>query len=319
MREQTRKWLDTLPYPAVVTPKETGRMYRNRFARCLLPVSNRLKEELFDFGGDFIKELRLDGITYLVLALPEPDGSRVFCFFQHFLPLQEVFSRAIMEKIQDFFWTLLNKEDTLIPENAAQSDQIAARACFLRRHGDNYLRLLNTPKILEKEEAKSCSLAGFFTHLHTALAACDVGISFQFRDGATVCSESSVLSFLTLNLIHFAHLFEGERNISLNVEEEAEGVRFSVEFSDGGAVADAMENLIRYGRESDKLLNTLPMLCVLRVCMEKGIPWCIKQKSGKLSFSFLLAKGDERPALFFSDATAAEVAEFLQMVKEIFS
>ncbi len=73
------------------------------------------------------------------------------------------------------------------------------------------------------------------------------------------------------------------------------------------------------GEKNEKILHTLLMLCILRVCMEKGIPWTVEERDGKLSVSFLLAKGDEKPVLFLSDATAAEVSQLLQMVKGMFS
>lgn len=318
MKEQMKIWMDALPYPAVVMTEGKGRLLRNRLARCLLPSSSRLNGVLSEFGDEFMRELSLDGVSYLVVAFSE-ENERIFCFFEHFLPFQEVLSRAVVGKMQDFLWSLLNEEERPCLETSLFHEQISARVCSLRRHGDNYLRLLNTASILGKEEASTCSLNGFFHCLQTALLACGVGVSFEVREEATVYTESGVLSFLVLNLVHFARLFEGEENVCLDVSEETDGFRFSVTVSDEGSVADSFEKLIRYGKDGDALLNTLPLLCILRVCMEKGIPWTVKQHNGKISFSLLLAKGEKKPVLFFSDATAAEVARFLQMVQSFFS
>lgn len=313
------KWMEALPYPAVAISGEKNGMSRNRLARRLLPPASRLRGQLSVLDDDFMRELRLDGIVYLVLSMQMEEEGRLFCFFEHFMPLQEALSRAIVENMQDFFWTLLNKEENPDFENLIRPDQIAARMYSLRRHGENYLRLINHAEIIKGDEAKTCSLGGFFRHLHKALDACGIPVSFQTCEGVTVYSESGVLSFLVLNLIHFAHLFEAKEQLFIEVEEEGTGVRFSMKISERGLVRATLEDLILRGKENEKILHTLPMLCILRVCMEKGIPWTVDERDGKLSVSFLLAKGDEKPVLFLSDATAAEVSQLLQMVKGMFS
>ena len=319
VEKQIEKWMETLPYPAVAISAEKNGVSRNRLARRLLPPVSRLRGQLLSGSEDFIREMRLDGIAYTVLTLPAGEEERLFCFFEHFLPLEEAFSRAIVGKMQDFFWSLLSKEGEFDAESPVRLDRIAARVCSLRMHGENYLRLINKGEIHGTDEAKTCSLGGFFGHLHKALDAFGIPVSFRACDEVTVYSESTVLSFLVLNLIQFAHLFEAEKDLCLEVSEEGEGVRFSMEISDRGEVKSSLENLILCGKESEKILFTLPMLCVLRVCMEKGIPWSVTEREGKITFSFLMAKGEGEPALFLSDAVAPEVSELLQMIKVMFS
>lgn len=319
MEKQMTKWTEGLPYPAITVCGEKKRMSRNRLAKRLLPPASRLRGQLSELTDDFMREMRLDGIAYLVLSMQIGENCRLFCFFEHFLPLQEALSRAIVENMQDFFWTLLKKEENPDFENLIRPEQIAARMYSLRRHGENYLRLINHAEIIGCGEAKSCCLGGFFRHLHKALDACGLSVSFRACEDMTVYSESGVLSFLVLNMIHFAHLFEAEKQLSVEVEEEGDGVRFSMKIPDCGEVRSSLEELILRGKENEKALSAMPMLCILRVCMEKGIPWTVTERSGELSLSFLIAKGDEKPVLFLSDATAAEVSELLQMVKGLFS
>ncbi|MBE6712428.1 MAG: hypothetical protein E7580_02775 [Ruminococcaceae bacterium] len=321
MEEKTVKWMERLPYPVLALAKNGKILHRNRLAKGLLPSLSKLREILpsNSFDGDFLQEMRLDGIAYLVVRLAERDGGCLLCFFEHFLPLQEGLSRAILGKMQDFFWTLFEKEGMeSFGKNGAYLDQIAARACSLRRSGDDYLRLLSNRDSF-CEEKKICSLSGFFNYLQRALDAMGIRASFRFPEHVNVLSEGEVLSYLVLNLIHFARLYEGESFVFLDVTEEGDHLRFSVEFSDGGGVASSLETLIRCGKEDEKLLCTLPMLCVLRICLDKGIPWTAERRDEKIRFSFLLSKGKEAPVLFLSDATAAEVAKLLQMVKNIFS
>ncbi len=318
MDKQFIKWLDALPYPAVAVPAGQGRPHCNRLARRLLPPLPILGD-VFDCPSvDFLREVKLDGITYLVVTFSTENGDSVYCFFEHFLPFQEVLSRAIVSKMQDFFWTILNKEEHSDSENVHLLDQIAARACSLRMQGEDYLRLLNVNQILGKESPQTCCLGGFFGHLQRALEVRGIRVSFRFQEDLTVLSEGGVLSFLVLNLVHFVRLFEGERNICVVVTEEETVIRFSVEFPDDGAIASSIEEMIRYSKGSEKLLYTLPLLCILRVCLEKGIPWSLQQREEMFSFSFLLEKGEEIPVLFLSDATKSEVSRLLQMVKLFF-
>lgn len=322
MEEKLEKWLDAMPYPAVTLPEKGKRFYRNRLARRLLPPSGKLREILsahtFE-NEDFLQEIRLDSIAYLLVVLPMADGVRVLCFFEHFLPLQEALSRALVRNMKEFFWALLDKENEPCAGQVVYLDRIAARVCAMRAQGDNYLRLLDASELSRGETAKTCSIDGFFAHMKRALDICGIQTELSFPRGATVLSEGSVLSFLVLNLVHFVRLFEGERRIRLSVSEEGEYLRFSVSFPDGGAVAASFENLICNREGDEKLLHTLPLLCILRVCLENGIPWSVGQDGDMLSVSFLLAKGEEKPVLFLSDATAEEIAQLLQMIKNFFS
>lgn len=322
MEEKFEKRLEALPYPAVVLPKEGRRLYRNRLARRLLPPAARLREILTAAeleNDDFLRKIRLDSIDYLLVSLALENGAVAFCFFEHFLPLQEALSRALVRKMKDFLWALLEKENEPLSGNAVYLDQIAARACALRSHGDDYLRLLDAAELFCGEKPQTCSLEGFFVHLKRALDVRGIPTVFSFPKGATVLSEGAVLSYLVLNLVHFARLFEGERQVELSVCSEAEGLCFSVSFPDDGAVASSLEDLICRGQEHEKLLYLLPMLCILHVCLEKGIPWSVRQEGELLFFSFVLAKGIEKPVLFLSDATAEEIAQLLQMIKIFFS
>lgn len=317
MEKEIAMRMETLPYPAVAISAGENGVIRNRFARRLLPPVSRLRGRLLKLSQGFLEELRLDGITYLVLSIAVEDGALLFCFFENFLHFEEAFSRAILGKMQDFFWSLLSKEGVPDSRDAVRLDQIAARAGSLRMHGENYLRLVNRAVLSESGEAKTCSLGGFFGYLQKALESCGISVSFRVRENLTVYSESAVLSFLVLNLIHFVRLFEAREQLCLEVTEMSEGIRFRMEFSDQSEVRSSLEDLILYGKENPKLLFTMPMLCILRVCMEKGIPWSATENEGRFSFSFLLAKGDEKPILFLSDA-AAEASELLQMIRGTF-
>lgn len=319
MEKHLEKWMEALPYPAAILCDEKNGVSRNRLARRLLPPATRLRGQLADLSDEFMRELKLDGIPYLVLSVPLGENTRLFCFFQNFLPLQEAFSRAVVEGMQDFFWTLLNRKEDPATENLIRLDQISARVCSLKRHGENYLRLINNGELAELGEAETCSLDGFFRHLQKALASCDISVFFRDGEGVNVYSESAVLSYLVLNLIQFAHLFEAEKHLFVAVKEEGDGIRFSMEISDRGEVKASLEDLILRGKERETVLFTQPLFCILRVCMEKGIPWTVSECGDKLSVSFVLAKGIEKPALFLSDATAAEVSELLQMIKGMFS
>lgn len=322
MEENFEKRLEALPYPAVILPIKGKRLYRNRLARRLLPPAARLRELLTASrleSDDVLKEMRLDSVAYLLISLALEDGDTAFFFFEHFLPLQEALSRALVLRMKDFLWALLEKEHEAHSQNAVYLDQIAARACALRSHGDDYLRLLDASDLLFAEEAQSCSLDGFFGHLKRALDVRGIQTSFSFPKGSTVLSEGAVLSYLVLNLVHFVRLFEGERRVKVSVQSRANGLRFSVNFPDDGAVVSSLEELICRGGVHEKLLHILPMLCILRVCMAKGIPWSVSRKGNRLSFSFILAKGIEKPVLFLSDAAAEEIARLLQMIKTFFS
>lgn len=317
MEKQMTQWLETLLCPALSVSNGKNVMCRNRLARRLLPPAARLRGQLFDFRDDFMKELLLDGVSYLVISLPLKE-SQLFCFFEHFLPLQEGLSRVIVEKMQDFFWSLLCDEENENHKNVVCLDQIAARVHSLRMYGENYLRLITRAQMIENAEAKTCSLKGFFMHLSKALNVYGVPVTFCDCRDLTVFSESAVLSFLVLNLIHFAHLFESKNPLSLEVSEEDEHVRFSMKISDRGAVKSSLESLILQGKGSEELLRVLPLLCILRVCMEKGIPWNVSVLKGETCFSFSLAKGSEDAVLFLTDSVAEEVSELLQMIKGIF-
>ncbi|MBQ3075625.1 MAG: hypothetical protein IJC26_06110 [Clostridia bacterium] len=323
MEEKVMKWMESLPYPAVaLLPTKKG-IHRNRLAKRLLPSLTQLKESLFaceQWDEEFLREIRLEDISYLVVALPETDGVRLLCFFENFLPLHEAFSRLIVGKMKDFFWTLLNEEEPFRnPGNFIHPDQVAARACSLRMHGDDYLRLLSVSEMRFSEEAKSCCLEGFFGHLQRALELRGIRIGCRFPEKSTVLSTGELLSFLVLNLVHFFRLFAGDQQIFLTATEEATGVRFSIEFTDEGDIASSLESLIRFGKGEEKSLLALPMFCVLRVCLEQGISWSVRQEGDVFSISFLLAKGDELPVLFLSDPAATEGSVLVQMTKWIFS
>ena len=322
MEENFEKRLEALPYPAVVLPMKGKRLYRNRLARRLLPPSARIRELLTASrieNDDVLKEIRLDSVAYLLVSFALEDGDTAFFFFEHFLPLQEALSRALVLSMKDFLWVLLEKENEAHSQNAVYLDQIAARACALRSHSDDYLRLSDASELLFEEKAQSCSLDGFFGHLKRALDVRGIPTSFSFPKGSTVLSEGAVLSYLVLNLVHFARLFEGERRVKISVQSRANDLCFSVNFSDDGAVVSSLEELICRGGVHEKLLHILPMLCILRICMEKGIPWSVSRKGNRLFFSFVLAKGIEKPVLFLSDAAAEEIAQLLQMIKTFFS
>ena len=152
-----------------------------------------------------------------------------------------------------------------------------------------------------------------------ALSARGLCINATFPKGATVCSQGSVLSYLVLNLVHFIRLYEGERSTAVLVTEEGGQMRFSVEFPDNGTVGTSLEAMICRGEVNEEILRTLPMFCILRMCLEKGICFSALAREGSFSFSFFLKKGDQSPALFLSDATAAEVVELLRIVKLFFS
>ena len=127
------------------------------------------------------------------------------------------------------------------------------------------------------------------------------------------------LSFLVLNLIHFAHLFESKKNLFLEVAEEDGRVRFMMKIADCGAVKSSLENLILQGKSCEEILYTMPLLCILRVCMEKGVPWTVTTSEGETCVSFSLEKGSREAVMFLTDSVAEEVSELLQMIKGIFS
>ena len=67
MEKQMTQWLEMLPCPALSVSNEKNVMCRNRLARRLLPPAARLRGQLFDFRDGFMKELLLDGVSYLVI------------------------------------------------------------------------------------------------------------------------------------------------------------------------------------------------------------------------------------------------------------
>jgi len=317
MNETLTEWLESLPYSAVAVPEEKGRVYRNRLARRLLPPPSRLTEALRVSERELLSEVCLDGIRYLVVRLPAEKAS-LYCLFEHFSPLQEMLSRGLVGRMQNFLWDLMDREEKGEPCASLSPDQIAARARSLRMHSDGYLRLLNVGEHLKDKERATCCLDGFFGYLQRALSACDVSASFRFREGCAVVTTGEELSFLVLNLIHLAHLFETERSACLEAREEESGVRFSIEFRDGGAVASSLEEMIRFGKSGEGLLCSIPLLCVLRVCLERGIPWSVRRNGENLACSFLLPKGTEKPVLFLSDPAAEEVSALLRTVRTFF-
>lgn len=323
MEQKIGKRMDALPYPAVRLSPTGKILYRNRFARCLLPPLGRLKEELRGCASleeNFLQRIRLDGIDYLAVAFADCDGERLLCFFENFLPLHEGLSRAILGKMQDFLWDLMNREKTdSEANNLIRLEHFAARACSLRANAEDYLRFLNADEVLKGEEAKSCSLSGFFGYLNRALRVRGLQVDFDFPDETTAFSEGEVLSYLVLNLVYFVRLFCGDRRVSLKVTEEGEGLRFAVCFEDDGKVEGAFETLLCREKEDETSLCILPLLCILRACREKEIPWLAERQGNVFSFSFVLAKGEKTPVLFLSDPAAAEVLALLQMVKTIFS
>ncbi len=321
MNKSFEKWLDALPYPAVILQKESGNLRCNRMARRLLPPAVRLRgilAELFDGNEDLLQEIRLESVSYLLVGFSVTEGERLFCFFEHLLPLQEAISRVLVQKMRDFFWLLANRETEPKGNNTAYLDQIAARVCALRSRSDEYLRLLDVPDGF-CEESKSCCLDGFFTYLQRALDIQGIHASFSVPKGVTVVSQGTILSYLVLNLLYFVHLYEGEHRIKLLVLKENTHVRFSVSFRDEMSIMSSLESLIYSGDGDENVLRILPMLCILRVCLENQIPWTLQRNGASATLSFLLPKGEEKPVLFLSDAVSAETAKLMEMVKIFFS
>ena len=127
-------------------------------------------------------------------------------------------------------------------------------------------------------------------------------------------------SFLILNLIQFAYLFEGTESIGITAEKTGKNYRLSLSFSDGKDLFSVLEDLL-YGKGGCDVrrLFAAPLLCVLRLCGEDGIPWRLRREKERLTFSVLLRASDALPDSFFSQTAAEEVRELLRLEKEYFS
>ncbi|MBR5295693.1 MAG: hypothetical protein IKU24_03785 [Clostridia bacterium] len=312
--------LETLPFP-VILRVETGEIvYRNRLAKRLLPAPSKLKrivgQKSFPCKENF-SQVCIEDVLYFVGTLSFGEKDMIF-FLENFLPFYEPLSRAVLAETDSLLWKALPFGEEAKSITPAFLDSFAARTYRLRRIERDYLRLLQV-KNRPFDNAVSCSLQGFFRHLSQNLIKRGIVLESDCPDEAAVHVDPSELTFLILNFVHFAYLFEGENKIFVSVEKEAKGFRLSLQVSASTEFIPLMQDLL-FGKEKGlSSLLCLPFLSVASVCQKEGFLWLVQSKEGKTEVSFLLPASDFMPTAFLSDATAKEVQELLRMEKEYFS
>ncbi len=263
------------------------------------------------FSGVVIEE-----ISYFVGVFPRK-GYRVAVFLENFLPFYEHLSRLILDEMNTLFWDLLPDGEGKNP-SPAFLDSFAARTYRLRREQRGYLRLLQL-KEQKFSNPSSCSLEGFFRYLSEALGKRGLSVESVCPEGAAVKIDSAALSFLILNLVHFAYLIEGENKIRIVSSKKKDGYMISLRFFDKEGFLDVMQSLLMGDKTSFRALLSVPFLCVARLCGGENFPWSAEVLEKEVKIEFLLPASDTLPDSFLSDATAKEVKELLKAEKEYFS
>ncbi len=318
--KNTTEQLDTLPFPALKLDENGEVFYRNRLAKRLLPPPSRLKKQMerssFPKRG-CISQVCLDGILYFTGVFSVGEAEYVF-FLENFLPFYENLSRMVLEESNTCFWDLLpggEEEKSLTP---GFLDGYAARTYRLRQVEKDYLRLLQL-RSRRFEHISSCSLQGFFRHLSELLLKRGIRLESECPAEATVRIDPSELTFIVLNLVHFAFLFEGEDRLFAFVKKKGDGYRITLEFADSAGFLSVMKALFLGEVPDSGAMHCIPFLCMTSACDKERFYWSVQEEKGRIRVSFVLPGSDFLPDAFLSDTAAKEVQELIKAEKEYFS
>lgn len=312
--------LELLPFPALALSEEGEIFYRNRLAKRLLPPPSRLKKQMgrasFPKKGN-LAQVSLDGVLYFTGVFPVEKVECVF-FLENFLPFYEGLSRLVMEEANTCFWDLLpggEKEKKISP---VLIDGFAARTYRLRQVERDYLRLLQL-KERRFDNISSCSLQGFFRHLSELLLKRGIHLESTCPAEAAVQIDPSELTFIVLNLVHFAFLFEGESCLFASVDQKGDGCRITVKFADPEGFLSVIKAILLGEVPDSGVMHCIPFLCVASACDKERFYWSVQEEKGKIAVSFVLPASDFMPEAFLSDTAAKEVQDLICAEKKYFS
>ena len=201
------------------------------------------------------------------------------------------------------------------------SDRLAARTRRFREEGRIYRNYLEEGK-RPRSAPCSCDLSAFFPALTEKLEKYRRSLIYHGKKGLCVLSSPEDIVYCILNLLQFAVVFEGEKNLEIFARQTEKKVIFSVEIQDRERLFEVLSQLI--GGERDEGLFPLamgipPLLSLALFCRREKERFLLRRKGDACVLEFSLPATKLSPVGFLGTEDSKEKKTLDEILREYFS
>ncbi len=318
---------DCLPAPALAVGEKGEILYRNRLAKRLLPVSGRLRpiiEKALRHGETF-SCATLDQVSYYMFFFRERKSTvHLLVLMENTLLFHPGFDAYLMEEGLNLAKEILNvpkTESGSEVKTVAFFDRLAARTRRFREEGRLYRNYLMEEK-RTRSDAFSCDLSSFITSLAEKLEPYRLRLTYRGKEGLCVFASPEDIVYCVLNLVQFAFVFEGERNLEICARKTARKVIFSVRLLDRENLFSSFSDLM-WGNVQKKggfsaAMGIPPLLSLALFCRREKERFLLRKEGEMCILEFSLPQTDLSSVGFLGTKSRFEQVLLDRIVREYF-